>query len=246
MILTIHIDSFKSYAENPSLVLETERPCPECKTRFLSRHGTVGRWVYHLERRERITVFRLRCRPCAFTATLLPDLLVPYKRYAAAVVERSVSNYLAGTGSYRDVSVAITGTVIPEGLAASSLTDALDVLKLKPGFQRVHAWVALVAQCAAADVQAAGAWVTARVPTSTVVDHLTVPLPSLPIRRTHDEGKRADLNAARLLMQIFTAVPELNPTRAGWMAAWLRFVEVVTRRTPRLAPPRSPPLPRTS
>lgn len=235
MILAVRVDSLKSYMANPTLVLEIAWHCPVCETRSLSRHGAVRRWVFLAGGdRERITIFRLRCRPCRITATLLPDFLVPYLRYAAVVVEAAVSQYLADAGSYRAVALAVTGTVVPPELGASNLTDAIDFLKLKPGHQRVGSWVARIVRHAAKDVPEAAAWLTARVPTSTVVDHLTVPLPG--------RARPGGLDDARMLARIFTAVPELNPARTTWIAAWLRFVAVIARRPPW----RGPPEPRSS
>lgn len=239
MILTAHVDSFKSYLDNPALVLEIAWPCPACQMRSLSRHAVVLRWIYFADVRRRITVYRLRCRPCRVTATLLPDFLVPYTRYATEVVEAAAGKYLGEAGGLRAVAMAISGTVVPPELALSNPTDAIEMLKLKPGYQRIGAWIARIVERAAADVAAAAAWVTARVPTSIVVDQLTTPLP--PSMRRRD-----DLDAGRMLVRLFTAVPELNPGRTGWLAAWLRFVAIVLGRTPWRGPPRSPPKPRSS
>lgn len=239
MILAAHVDSFKSYLNNPAVLLEIAWPCPVCQTRSLSRHGVVRRWVFFAGgARERITIFRLRCRPCGITVTLLPDFLLPYLRYAAEVVEAAVDNYLAGAGSYRAVAVAVVGATVPPELGPTALTDAIEVLDLRPGYQRVSAWVARIARHAAKDVAEAAAWLTARVPTSTVVDHLTVPLPG--------QARQIGLDGARMLVRIFTDVPELNPAQASWLAAWLRFVALVARRPPWRGPPRSPPEPRSS
>lgn len=248
VILAFHTESLKSYLENPYLVLEIERPCPVCMTRSLSRHGHVERWAYEAgEVRHLLRVFRMRCRPCGLTVTLLPDFLLPFTRYVATVVEAAATLYLTGAGSCRAVALAITGTAVSdEVLRLSSLTDAVEDLALKPSFQRIHAWVARLAEQAVTDVQAAAAWATTRVPTSTVVDHQTVPLDPPAVGPTRNAAKRAGLDAARMLVRIFAAVPELNPARTGWLAAWLRFVAVVRRRTPWRGPPRSPPEPRSS
>lgn len=239
MILAARVDSFKSYKNNPALVLGIAWPCPLCRTRSLSRHGAVRRWVFFAGgARERITVFRLRCRPCRITATLLPDFLLPYLRYAAEVVEAGVNGHLGGASSYRAVAFAVAGATVPPDLPPSALTDAIESLKLKPGYQRVSCWVARIVRHAAKDVAEAAAWITTRVPTSTIVDHLTVPLPgpALP-------GGRDDV---RMLARIFSAVPELNPAGTSWVAAWLRFIALVARRPPWRGPPRPPPEPRSS
>ena len=247
MILTAQTNSFKSYIENPSLVLEIERLCPVCMMRALSQHGSVSRWVYFVNGSLLTKVFRLRCRPCGLTVTLLPDFLLPFGRYALVVVETVVGMYLAGVGSYREVALAITGAVVPEEvLRLSSRTDAVEDLSLEPGFQRIHAWVARVAERAVPDVQVAAAWVTTRVPASTVVDHQTVPLTPPVGGRTRDATKHGGLDAARMLVRIFTAVPELNPAGTGWLLAWQRFVVAIVKRARWLGSPRSPPEPRSS
>lgn len=82
MILPVPTESFNSYRDNPCQVLQVERRCPECKTRSLSRHGSYARWVYFLQERQQIQVFRLRCRPCRLTVSLLPEFLLPNVRYA--------------------------------------------------------------------------------------------------------------------------------------------------------------------
>lgn len=196
--------------------------------------------------RHRIRIFRLRCRSCSLTVTLLPDFLLPFTRYVVAVVMESVGAYVDGAGSYRAVAVAITGIVLPADLAVSNLTDALEVLRPKPGYQRIYSWVTQVAATATADVQLAAAWATTRVPTSTVVDYQTVPFTPPQAGRTQDAVKRTGLDSARMLVRIFTAVRELNPTGTGWLVAWQRFVVVIIRRTPWRGPPRSPPEPRSS
>ena len=242
MILTLPTVSLKSYIENPYPVLEIVRLCPLCETRVLSRHGEVERWVYQVALNQKITIFRLRCRPCGVTVTLLPDFLLPFGRYATAVVEAAVELYLAGTGSYRKVALTLAHAVVPEEvLQFSTPTEAIDDLCLEPGYQLIHAWVARVAARAVSDVQVAAAWATTRVPTSTVVDHQTTPLTPTQTGRTQSPAKRAGLDAARMLVRIFASVRELNPAGMSWLAAWRRFVAIVIPRTSWPGPPRSPP-----
>ena len=224
MILTLPTVSLKSYIENPYPVLEIVRLCPLCETRVLSRHGEVERWVYQVARNQKITIFRLRCRPCGVTVTLLPDFLLPFGRYATAVVEAAVELYLAGTGSYRKVALTLAHAVVPEEvLQFSTPTEAIDDLCLEPGYQLIHAWA------------------TTRVPTSTVVDHQTTPLTPTQTGRTQSPAKRAGLDAARMLVRIFASVRELNPAGMSWLAAWRRFVAIVIPLTSWPGPPRSPP-----
>lgn len=208
---------------------------------MLTRHGSVWRWVYDIgEWREQIKVFRLRCRPCRFTATLLPSFLLPGVRYLLAVVQDAVSTYLDGVGSYRAVAIRVTGVVLP---ADNSVSDVLTWTSLKPAFQHVHAWVKRVAARAVESVRDTAAWLTRRVPTSTLIDHLAIPLDPL-FLTTRDTSKCADLDAARVLRCIFTHVPELNPHNRHWIGAWLRCMETIFGHAPWRGPPPIPAEPR--
>ena len=243
MILTAFVESFKSYFENPLQVIEMERICPMCATRLLTRHGSVFRWVYDVNGlRDQITIFRVRCRPCRFTATLLPSFLLPGIRYMLAVVQAAVSAYLEGEGSYRSVAVMATGVVLP---TEQSISDQLTWTSLKPAYQRVHGWVALVTSVAVSSVQDTAAWLVRLAPTSSIIDHLAVPLEPLQTS-TRNPDKRAKLDAARLLRHVFTEVRELNPRQRPWMGAWLRCLETIFGRTPWRGPPPSRAVPRGS
>lgn len=236
VILPVPTASFNSYRDDPRQVLQVERRCPECKTRTLSQHGRYMRWIYFLGEREQIPLFRLRCRPCRLTVTLLPDSLIPYGRHALEIVEAAIGAYIESPLSYRAVAMAISAAEIPENC---SVTDALLWIKLVPGYQRLHAWVARVAATAATDVQAIASWLLGLNPASIVADVLAVPLNPLPSKsrlRTKQQG----LAAARLLMRLFRLVPELNPHQKSWFAAWRRFAATILPRLLQRGPPREP------
>jgi hypothetical protein len=226
MILPVPIDSFNSYRDNPRQVLQVERRCQGCKTRSLSHHGSYLRWVYFLRDRERILLFRLRCRPCRLTVTLLPEFLLPYVRYALGIVEASIDAAIGGM-SRRTVAVVLSGVKLPPG---HSVTDALTWLKIAPSYQRVHAWLKAAISTATTGIQAAAAWLIRHKPDSLAVELLTAPIQPSPRRHKH-------LTALSLLVRLFTTDPNLNPRRVGWLTAWHRFSSLIL---PRRNPPREP------
>jgi hypothetical protein len=155
MILSFTVHSLQSYIENPSVVLDTLRQCPSCKIRSLSRHGAYSRRVYTSEKPERITIYRLRCRPCGLTVSLLPDVLRPYGRYALELIESALDAVLEGA-SCRAAAVAVAisnAQLLPD----ASVTDALIWLRTKPNYQRIHAWLGRLTRTAAADFGTANA-----------------------------------------------------------------------------------------
>lgn len=237
MILPVSVESLQSYTKDPGAVVQGERRCPSCETRILSRHGTYRRWIYLADRCEKIIIHRLRCRPCRLTVTLLPDVLIPYVRYALEIVEAAVGTVLEGA-SCRASAVEVSGAELPTGV---SLTDTLTWTPTTPSYQRVHGWLAQIVANAAADVQAAAEWLVRRVPGGLGAHLVTTPLEPVPLRSLQAE-KREGLTAARLLMRLFTLDPGLNPRSHGWMRAWKRFELLVLKR----ASPRSPPEPQSS
>lgn len=216
-------------------MVRIERRCPSCETRLLSRHGTYHRWVYLADRREKIIIFRLRCRPCRLTVTLLPDVLIPYVRYALGIVEAAIGTVLEGA-SCRSAAVEVSGAELPTGV---SVTDALTWSPTTPSYQRVHHWIAQLVATAAADVQAAAEWLVRRVPGGLGAHLVTSPLEPVPHRSPRAEG-RAGRAAARLLRRLFTLDPDLNPLPHGWLRAWHRFEALILRRPPWRRPPPEP------
>jgi hypothetical protein len=187
------------------------------------------RWVYFLDRRERIRLYRLRCRPCGITATLLPDFLRPHTRYALDTVQSAIEACASGA-SCRTTALAISGVALPPG---PSVTDALTWTRLVPGYQRVHAWLRAVAAIAGADVTEAAAWLVRRKPDALAVDLLTSP-------GDHQASIQVAWSDVRALARLFTD-PTLDPMRRGWMRAWQQFSAVILGRRPWAGPSRSPP-----
>jgi hypothetical protein len=240
VILPVVVESFQSYRARPDQVLQRSYPCPACKTRTASRHGVVLRWVYFLDRREQIPLYRLRCRPCRVTSTLLPDFLRPHVRYALEIVEAAVDACLDGA-SCRTTALVLSGVTLPKG---PNITDALSWTRLVPGYQRVHAWLAHVAAAATADVREAAAWIVRRKPDALAVDHLTAPA-RVPGPGNHLPSKQLALAAAGALARLFCD-PFLDPAKRGWMRAWQHFAAWVLGRPPWRCPPRASPEPPTS
>lgn len=237
VILSIPVESFNAYRDDPRQVLEPRRRCPRCETRGLSHHGHYGRWVYYPSERVRISLFRLRCRPCGLTLTLLPDCLVPYGRYALSIIETALGAYLDTPKSYRAVALAITGVEVGTDVSA---TDALLWTRLTPAFQRIHAWIDRLCSTASRDVQEITAWLLRRVPTTLAADLLTVPSTTLSAKSPHPLKRKA-IEAARLVPRLFTLVPQLDPLHRGWGRAWSRFASSVLHRCPWRGPPAREP-----
>lgn len=212
-ILLVPIQSFNAYRENPRLVLDRARPCPRC-LRELSRHDSYLRWVFLKGERFRIPVFRLRCRPCHLTVSLLPDLLVPYHRYAAEVMEEALDHHLTTGRSCRETAIAVAQPELPQD---QSRTDALLSVSLKPSHQRVHAWTTRLHAMALAHAVAWLAWLLILKPETDLLHHLALPHAS----------------SAALLVHMVAALSE----GGGWMAPLNRFVLHVGGQVPWRAPP---------
>lgn len=241
VILPLPVESLQSYLVNPGALVDVERRCPACETRILSRHGTYVRRVHGQDGGEQIILYRLRCRPCRLTVTLLPDVLAPYGRYPLALVQAAADAVLAGA-SCRAAAVATSGAELPAGVSA---TDALTWIRTAPSYQRIHAWLDRIAATAAADVAAAAEWLVRRVPGGIGAHLVTAPLDPAPCRSPRAE-KRAALVATRLLARLFCSAADLDPGGQGWLRAWRRFEAVVLQRAPWRRPPRPPPEPQSS
>lgn len=236
VIVSVPVESFNTYRADPQQVLDRVRRCPRCETRTLTRHGRFLRWIYELEERTQIPVFRLRCRPCRLTLTLLPDCLIPYSRYALPIVEEALLAYADTPSSLRAVAVAITGTVLT---GEQSVSDTLLWTHLHPGFQRIHAWATRMAAVATRDLQTAISWLVALVPDTPVVALLSIPLPAVRTKVRSPE-KAQGLAAIRLLPRVLALSPELNPHRRSWVSAWLRVAAVLFGRAGWRGPPGLP------
>lgn len=209
MILPVPVESLQSYLVSPGAVVNVERSCPTCETRALSRHGTYERWVYLVDRREKIIIYRLRCRPCRLTVTLLPDVLMPYGRYTLGIVEATTGAVLAGA-SCRTAAVEASGAVLPADIG---VTDALTWTPTTPSYQRIHSWLAQIVATAAADVAVASEWLVRRAPGGLGAHLVTFPLAPAPVRSPRAEICAA-LLAARLLVRLFRE-PRPQPARPG-------------------------------
>jgi hypothetical protein len=205
-------------------VLDSERRCPHCQRR-LTQHDSAFRWVYTPAERFQIVVFRLRCRPCRLTATLLPETLIPYHRYAADVVETAVTHSLAADGSCRRVAITLSAPALP---VDQSITDALLSVSLKPSYQRIHAWIRRITDLAPPYTIALSAWALRLQPASDLPAQLSVSLDALPPKR----------KSVALLVHLLAVIAP----KSAWLPTLNRFVLRITGRIPW----RAPPLPQSS
>ncbi|MBC7543299.1 MAG: hypothetical protein H7338_11265 [Candidatus Sericytochromatia bacterium] len=208
-------------------MLVAEHRCPKCHDRPLTRHSSGLRWVYTIAERFQIVVFRLRCRPCRLTATLLPETLVPYHRYAAVIIEAAVTRSLTAGSSCRRVAIALVAPDLP---ADQNQTDALLSVSLKPSYQRIHAWLDRITDLAPDYTTALVTWVLRLKPESPLLPHLSVPLDAVP----------PALKPVALLVHLLAVVGE----SADWLPTLNRFVLRIAGMIPWRRPP--PGLPQSS
>jgi len=208
-------------------VLVAERRCPLCQDRRLTSHSSSLRWVYTPAERFQIVVFRLRCRPCRLTATLLPETLVPYYRYAAVIIKAAVISSLPVGGSCRRVAVSLSQPQLP---ADQSITDALLSVSLKPSYQRIHAWLSRITDLAPDYTTALVTWALRLQPESPLLPHLSVSL----------DAVRPLLKPVALLAHLLEVVGE----SADWLPTLNRFVLYIVGQIPWRRPP--PSLPQSS
>lgn len=238
MILLVSALSFKAYRENPRQQVAGERPCPRCEVRVLTQHDSYLRWVYFDGERYQIPLFRLRCRPCLLTCTLLPDFLIPYFRYSAAIVGDAVGAYFSTSLSYRSVAVATSGTTLPPGI---SVTDALLSIATRPSYQRVFAWVARLGHLGESYAAALLAWcLRAR------GDHDALHALAADVEPVRTKGvtaeKQNQLRSAVITRLIASRLPVDGLDHPGWIAVLGRFVARILGQIPW----RAPPLPHSS
>lgn len=198
-----------------------EYPCPACPDRRLTRHSSALRWVYTITERFQIVVFRLRCRPCRLTGTLLPEGLIPYHRYAADIVEATTTAVVTTPSSCRSVAVAVAGITLPDD---QSPTDALLSVSLTPSYQRVHAWTRRLNDLAPGYAKGLLAWTMRLAPDANMMHHLGVPQSQIP---------KPALRAAFLLIQLTFTLTKANQ----WIPTLNRFVLRVVHAIPWRAPP---------
>lgn len=233
MIVLVHVPDLKSYRENPTQVLDRSRPCSRCG-RVLVRHGTRPRWLYTAAEQIRLLLCRLRCKPCRITVTLLPDVLLPRRRYHADLIQRGVTGYVTTPDSYRRIAVELSGITLPDDQSA---TDLLNSIPISPSFQRLHAWVHRVALEAAPQTSAIGNWLLRLRPDSHFFHLLASPLPTFNAKSPF-EAKRRMLADAALLQTLVAGTPELlSPQHpSSWLTLLhhllLGIKEAATRRSP--------------
>jgi len=103
MIIARFCDSSKEYiakinyffTELKKTLKSGDWTCRECQGRF-GVHSYYGRWVIGADGVNiRITIMQIRClnSECGKTEAVLPDFVMPYKRYSADVIESVLLNY---------------------------------------------------------------------------------------------------------------------------------------------------------
>lgn len=83
-------DEFQAYHPyHPQIEAQRPSRCPLCGCPKPEGKGVYTRWVRFAQGRVQIDVRRLHCRnkSCGVTISLLPPFCVPFKHYAAEVVE---------------------------------------------------------------------------------------------------------------------------------------------------------------
>ena len=237
MILLVHVPDLKSYQENPKQVLDRSRPCSRCG-RVLMRHGMRPRWLYTATERIHLLLCRLRCKPCRITVTLLPDILLPRRRYHADLIQQGSARYLTSPDSYRQIAVDLSGVTLPDD---QSVTDLLNSIPLKPSFQRLHAWVRRVALGAAPQSRTLVPWLLRLRPDSHLLHLLASQLPSF-ATKSPDEKKRRMLGEAHLLRTLILDTPEIAPRHPSiaWLAQLHRLLQGIEAAVPPLARGRPP------
>lgn len=223
MILHIQVPDLKTYRDNPEQILKRPHACPACGHRPLARHDTRLRWIYTAAEHVRTRIFRMHCSACGIVVTLLPDFVVPHFRYMAHVIQDAVTAYLTTSDSYRDLAVRIAGGV---NTGMDSITDALLTIRLRPSYQRIHAWVSQFAEFAASLTQSLATWLLRLRPDSHLLHLLATQVPTFDTKATC-ETKRLKLRAAALLLAILHRSPELAGPRQG---AWLAHLGTLYRR----------------
>ena len=196
--------------------------CPGCG-RCLSRHGVYWRLVY-LPGNEhfRILIYRFRCRPCRLTVSLLPDFLVPYYRYAAAVIGAVLSAFAISTLSRHRIATALQ--------AATAETAGMLLVPRLPSLSTVRAWIRRFSVYLQAYLDELARW-SLRLEASSPALHLLADRPG--------EGPPADpaRHAGGKLIRIagwFAKAPD------GWLPWLNRFVLGTLAQIPWRRPPPAP------
>jgi hypothetical protein len=70
-------------------------------------HGSYRRWVEAFAERAEIEIYRLKCRFCGKTFSIMPCFVVPRCRYAMEVIAGGVEGYVTTKTSYRQEVVKL-------------------------------------------------------------------------------------------------------------------------------------------
>jgi len=181
-------------------------------------------------------LYRLRCRPCEQTFTLLPALLGPRRRYPVEVVGIALDHALDSDASVRRIAVEMSGLTVPPGQDVS-ITDALQwPLRPRPSYQRIFVWLQELCTVAKGISQAVLAWSLRLQPDQGVIHDLATDTDWIRAKGRSDE-KRDQLQASALLRKLVLGIPVLEAARLGWPEALNRFIERILGGFPSRGPP---------
>lgn len=216
-------------------MLDEHRFCPSCG-RQLGYHSRYDRSPIVDGHPVETWLYRLRCRPCERTFTLLPTFLRPRGRYLAAVVGVTYESFLSSGASVRQIAVEVSGLAVnPAGDVR--ITDALLLsLRPRPSYQCIFAWLKEFCAAAKSISLAVMAWSLRIQPDHGVLHDLATDTDWLRAKGRSDE-KRDQLQAAALLRKLVLGIPALEAGRLGWPEALNRFIERILGALPSRAPP---------
>ena len=227
--------SFKDYLRNPRQLLDERHICPSCG-RPLGYHARYRRSPIVDGQPVETWFYRLCCRPCKRTFTLLPTFLGPRRRYLTEVVGVVYESCLSSGASVRQIAVEMSGMAVPPG-GNVRITDALLwSLRPRPSYQRIFAWLKEFCARAKSISQAMMAWILRLQPDSGVLHQLAADTDWIRGKARTDE-KREQLQAAAVLRKLVLGIPALEAARLGWPEALSRFTERVLGAVPSRAPP---------
>lgn len=167
--------------------------------------------------------------------TLLPDVLLPRRRYHADLIQRGTTGYVTTPDSYRRIAVDLSGITLPDDQSA---TDLLLSIPLKPSFQRLHAWVHRIALEAMSQMRSIATWLLRLSPDSHLLHLLASPLHVFKAK-SPDKTKQRILADAALLRTILIDTPELSsPERSSsWLTCLHGLLQGIEAAASRSSPP---------
>jgi hypothetical protein len=169
-------------------------------------------------------LYRLCCRPCKRTFTLLPTFLGPRRRYLADVVGVVYESCLNSGASVRQIAVEVSDMAVPPG-EDIRITDALLwSLRPRPSYQQIFAWLREFGAAAKRISQDLMAWSLRLQPDHGVIHQLAADTEWIRGKaRTDDKGDQ--LQAAAMLRKLVLGIQALGAARLGWHEALNRFIE---------------------